>query len=117
MTAAPRYRIEPHYEPNGPGSGWEIAPGDHLATAFVVLRVVDPWTAGESIIAAGPTRRAAESIVARLTAARRLEDANPPPPPPVKRAPVWLRFVAGIPFVLAFWFVAGILRAWLNAPG
>lgn len=112
MNAAPIYRVEPHYEPHGPGAGWAPAPSDHVASAFAVVR---SYQGEESIIASEPSRRAAESIVARLVAARRLDDANPPPPPPAKRAPMLLRFLACLPFVVAFWFAAGILRAWLNA--
>lgn len=114
MTAAPLYYIEPQHEPNGPGNGWDVAPSDGAASVFCVIRRDPDAPAGEepayeSIIDSAPTRNAAAAVIARLTAARRLEDAQPAPPPKVKRASMLVRFLLGVPFVLAFWFLCAMV--------
>ena len=115
MSRAPIYYIEPQWEPDGQGRGWDLAPTDSAATVFCIVRREVTAPAGEeaayeSIVASETSRRAAAAVIARLTAARRMEDERPPPPVPVPQRSMVVRFLMGIPVVLALWLLAG----WIN---
>lgn len=112
MTGPPTYYVEPQWEPDGPGRGWDVAPSDEAASVFCVVRREAGAPPGEeagfeSVIASETSRRAAAGLIAKLVAARRLDDERPPP---AKRRSMGLRFLMGIPLVLLTWFVSAIIN-------
>lgn len=114
MTLAPIYYIEPQWEPDGPGNGWSPAPSDDLASVYCVIRREPGAPLGEeagyeSVIASETSRRAAGGVIARLTAARRMEDERPPPTP-LQRRSVLVRFLMGLPIVIVIWFVSAVIN-------
>jgi hypothetical protein len=115
MSLAPIYYIEPQWEPDGPGNGWAPAPSDDAASVFCVVRREPGAPPGEesgyeSVITSETSRRAAAGVIARLVAARRMEDERPPTPEPVKRRSMGVRFLMGLPFVILAWLISAVIN-------
>lgn len=114
-TRAPLYFIEPQWEPDGEGQGWDVAPSDQTASVFCVVRRESDAPPGEeagyeTVIASAPTRRAAGGIIAKLVAARRMEDERPLAPIPKRRRSMSVRFLMGLPFVALAWIISAIIN-------
>ena len=114
MTGGRRFFIEPQWEPRGEGNGWDLAPDDSTAAVFCVVEVC-PVTGEERIDHVETSRRAAESVIARLTAARRLDDearANAPPvPPPKVKTPLAASLVIWAACIVIIWAAAALVKA------
>ena len=128
MSDAASYSVEAQYEPHGPGTGWTAAPSDAVATTFCVI---EEYGAERSVIDAKPTRAAAQSVVRKLTSARRMKEEYRDDPirddmmsysgrkssDPTSDDPIgdairsWPQTIMwGIPAVLLFWLIAASLK-------